>query len=763
MGKLFGLLLKKWHIIVVVVSLLAGQAYCELALPAYTADIVDVGIQRGGIEAPVPERITREEMEKILLVAGDDIDADDVLSRYTLSGGVYALNGDVREKSKAYENLGNSLSLSMLIIYYAENMPGVSADSGDGGGGISAEIESYKEKIRDGMVSLGADEGQVDKNFSEIMEMLKTGDVDFTHPFAQIIIKTVKEQLKTLDPAIIKNAAILQTREIHKKAGIDVDKEQMDYMFKSGGIMILFAFGSMAAAVLTTFLAARVAAFFARETRGMTLRKVLRFGNGEFDDLSVASLITRCTNDVQQTQMFLAMGLRLLIFAPIMGFGALFKVMRKESAMGWVIGLAVGVIFLIVFTLFFIAVPKFHRVQKLVDNLNRISREILTGLPVIRAFSSEEREKKRFDAANADLTKVNIFINRVMATMFPTMMFIMNGVSVLIIWEGAKQIDAGAMLVGDLIAFINYAMQIIMSFLMLSMLSVVLPRAAISFKRIGQVLDKEISVLDPETPVKFGGAGGENLPLLEFRGVSFRYRNAEENALSDISFVSNAGETTAIIGSTGSGKSTLVNLIPRFFDATEGEVLVCGVNVKDVTLADLRGKIGYIPQKSSLFSGTLRSNISYSDGGMDEGRVTAAAKISQAEEFILTKENKYDEPVSQGGANISGGQRQRISIARAIAKNPEIYIFDDSFSALDFKTDAALRKALFESGVTKNGTVIVVAQRISTVMNADRIIVLDRGRVAGAGTHRELLEACEPYRQTAYSQLSKEELERGGA
>jgi ATP-binding cassette subfamily B protein len=487
----------------------------------------------------------------------------------------------------------------------------------------------------------------------------------------------------------------------------------------------------------------------------MTLRRVLRFGNREFDELSAASLITRCTNDVQQTQMFLAMGVRLLIFAPIMGLGAFFKVIRQGSEMGWVIGLAVGIIFTIVLALFVVAVPKFNRIQKLIDNLNRVSREILTGLPVIRAFSREEHEKKRFDVANLDLTKINIFINRVMATMFPTMMFIMNGVSVLIIWEGAKQIDAGTMLVGDLIAFINYAMQIIMSFLMLSMMSVILPRAVISFRRIGEVLDKPVSVNNPENPVKFKDITGR----VEFRGVSFRYRNAEENALNNVSFVSNAGETTAIIGSTGSGKSTLVNLIVRFFDVTEGEILIDGVNVKDVTLEDLRDKIGYIPQKSYLFSGTVRSNIAYSDEGMDDERVVRAARIAQAEEFIESKDGKYDEAISQGGSNVSGGQRQRLSIARAIAKNPEIYIFDDSFSALDFKTDAALRKALFESEATKNSTVIIVAQRISTVMNADRIIVLEHGVVAGIGTHARLLETCEPYRQTAYSQLSKEELE----
>lgn len=520
--------------------------------------------------------------------------------------------------------------------------------------------------------------------------------------------------------------------------------------------MLLFALGSMFAAVTVTFLASTVAAFFARETRKAQLTKVLSFGNAEYDSFSTASLITRCTNDVQSTQMFLTFGLRMLVFAPIMGFGAFFKVMRNEGEMGWVIGLAVGLLLVLVTTLFAFAMPRFNLVQKLIDKLNLVSREILTGLPVIRAFSREEHEKARFDKANRELTKVNIFINRAMATMFPTMMFIMNGISVLIIWVGSKHIDAGQMKVGDLMAFINYTMQIIMSFLMLSMLSVFLPRAVISFRRIGEVLDREISVADPPHPARFPGVTSR--PKLEFKNVTFKYKGAEENVLNNINFASKVGEITAIIGSTGSGKSTLANLIPRFFDVTAGEILVDGINIKSVSMADLRNKIGYIPQKATLFSGTVASNIAYSDEDMDEERIVRAAKISQAEEFILNKENKYDDVISQGGSNISGGQKQRLSIARAIAKNPEIYIFDDSFSALDFKTDAALRKALFESGALKSSTVLIIAQRISTIMRSDRIIVLDDGCIAGKGTHGELMKSCEPYRQIAYSQLSDEEL-----
>jgi len=732
MRKLFNILAQKWYIVLTAICLLALQAYCELSLPSYTADIVNVGIQQGGVDTPVPPKIRKDEMDSLLFISFNDGDPDKdaVLSAYADRGGIYEHTDD---KNDAL--IEEKLSLSMAALYSVDNMtPETFA-------GFKSNLPAFisGEKIA------GFEKMLADKN------------VDNTDSLVIVIAQIFKERLKSLDTQIVRQMSIEYAKAEYVKAGGDADKRQMDYIFSSGGTMLLFALTSMAATVIVTFLASRTAAFFARETRKAMLAKVMSFSNAEFDSFSTASLITRCTNDIQSTQMAITFGMRVLVFAPIMGFGAFFKVMRQGNSMGWVIGLAVGLLLALVITLFTFAMPKFTLIQKLIDKLNLVSREILTGLPVIRAFSREQHERDRFDKANTDLTKVNIFVNRAMATMFPTMMFIMNGISVLIIWAGAKNIDAGNMQVGDLMAFINYTMQIIMSFLMLSMLSVFLPRAVVSFKRIGEVLDKKISVADPEHPVRFNSVTSR--PKLEFKNVCFKYANAEENVLENISFVSKVGEITAIIGATGSGKSTLANLIPRFFDATSGEILVDGVNVKSASMSDLRKKIGFISQKATLFSGTIKSNIAYSDENMDEERIIRAAKISQAEEFILEKENKYDDAISQGGSNISGGQKQRLSIARAVAKNPEIYIFDDSFSALDFKTDSALRKALFESGTLKNSTVIIIAQRISTIMHANRIIVLDDGKVAGTGSHSELLKTCEPYRQIAYSQLSEKELE----
>ncbi|MCL2634124.1 MAG: ABC transporter ATP-binding protein/permease [Oscillospiraceae bacterium] len=734
MSKLFGLLFKKAHVWLVIIVLIVGQAFCELELPGYTADIVNVGIQQSGITSPIPEKIAQSEMEKLLIIVSDRWYEEEILECYSLVDGVYVLTeyGDILEE----------LLLPLAIVYFTDNMTEEMFTGLEQGVDMS--------ELLSGLIT--------EEHVENVRRMIRVGEIDYRDPFVILILQFVKTQIKDLDPAIIYQSALLQARQEHINAGVDVDKMQMEYIYSAGGQMIMYAMFSMFAAVLTTFLAARAAAFFSREARRKTLEKILKFSNREFDDFSVASLITRCTNDVQQVQMILAFGSRMLIYAPIMGLGAFFKVMRQDgSDMGWVIGLAVGAILILVVTLFIVAMPKFNKIQKLIDRLNLISREILTGLPVIRAFSREEAEKQRFDIANMDLTKVNIFINRAMATMFPTMMFIMNGVCVLIIWIGAGQINEAAMRVGDLMAFINYTMQIIMAFLMLSMLSVFLPRAIISYRRIAQVLDKTITVNNPQKPIAIGDSHGS----VEFKNVSFRYHNAEENALNNISFVSKAGETTAIIGSTGSGKTTLINLIPRFFDVSEGEVLVNGVNVMNVRMEDLRDRIGYVSQKAVLFSGSIRENILYAfDEAGDDAHIIPS-KISQAEEFILEKENGYDEEISQGGTNISGGQKQRLSIARAIAKNPDIYIFDDSFSALDYKTDSALRKALADS--VKDKIVLIVAQRISTIMRADRIIVLDEGEIVGVGTHSDLLEACEPYRQIAYSQLSREELEGGAA
>ncbi|MCL1866001.1 MAG: ABC transporter ATP-binding protein/permease [Oscillospiraceae bacterium] len=750
MIKLFNILLKKWHIAAVIVAFLAFQAFCELELPGITADIVNIGIQQSGITSHVPEKVEYERMGHLLLIVKDPWKEADILDCYSLTdGGVYELRESVYESDK-FDELEKLLLEPLAIVLFAETMTPEAF----------AEIES-NEQVRAMFGELPISEESLDEYASDIRNMLEKGEINYYHPFVQLILELVKSRIiANVDPMILRQSAIMQTRGELVAAGVDVSQTQMDYIYKAGFRMVLFALGSMAAAVTVSFLASVVAAAFSRSARRSVFEKVLRFSGKELDSFSSASLITRCTNDVQQVQWVLSYGARILIFAPMMGVGAFFKVIASESGaqMGWVIGLAIGLIFAIVITLIALAMPRFNRIQPMIDRLNLISREILSGLPVIRAFSREEHEKKRFDKANTDLTKINLFVNRLMTAMFPTMMFVMNGVCVLIIWVGASHIDSGNMQIGDLMAFINYTMQIIMSFLMLSMMSVILPRAIVSFRRIAKVLDTDISVTEPESPVVLTASANAGLSV-EFRNVSFKYHNAEDPAVSGISFVANPGETVAIIGATGSGKSTLANLIPRFFDPTEGEILVGGVDIRKVTLRELRGQIAYVPQKTSLFSGTVKSNISYADENMNDERIIGAARIAQAEEFVLEKESGYDEVITQGGGNISGGQKQRLSIARAIAKQAGIYIFDDSFSALDFKTDAAIRRALNDHVSTY--TVIIIAQRISTVMNADKIVVLDDGVTAGIGSHAELLKNCETYRQIALSQLSSDELGGG--
>ena len=566
------------------------------------------------------------------------------------------------------------------------------------------------------------------------------------------MFKEVTSSLEEMPDSILDQMAVQSVNAEYKKLDVDLDKIQLSYLFDKGLRMVGLAFLIMILAILVTFLSAQIGSRLARDLRSSVVHKVMDFSSKEFTEISQASLITRSTNDIQQIQMLVVMVLRILIYAPILGFGAITKV--SGSSMAWVIALAVGLILSLVITLFAFALPKFQRVQKLVDKLNLVSREILTGLSVIRAFKTEKHEKKRFENANMDLTKTNLFVNRLMTIMMPTMMFIMNGVSILIIWVGAKKVDLGTMQVGDLMAFITYTMQIIMSFLMISMVSIMLPRAWISLKRVAEVLNKDISVKNKKETKEFD----ESMKgTVEFKDVYFRYPDAEEDILSNISFKATKGTTTAFIGSTGSGKSTLINLIPRFFDVTGGKILIDGVDIRDVKLEDLRAKIGYVPQKGMLFSGTIKSNILFGNQKGSEEDLYKAAKISQAEEFISEKEDQYDSEISQGGTNVSGGQKQRLSIARAIATNPEIYIFDDSFSALDYKTDHKLRKELAKE--TKNSTIFIVAQRISTILHADQIVVLDQGNVVGIGNHEELMKNCAVYKEIALSQLSKEELE----
>ena len=572
----------------------------------------------------------------------------------------------------------------------------------------------------------------------------------------ETLIFGMEEMTGKLPDTILDQAAVSYVGSAYKNLGIDMDGLQIRYLVTTGGKMAGLALLGMAASVLVGFMASRVGAATGRDLRGRVFRKVVGFSNNEFDHFSTASLITRSTNDIQQIQLIIVMLLRIVLYAPILAIGGVIQVFQTNVSMSWIIGLAVVLIGLVILLLFLVAMPKFRIMQSLVDRVNLVMREILTGLPVIRAFSTQKHEEERFDRANRDLTRTNLFVNRAMTFMMPVMMLIMNGVSVLIMWNGAHGIDNGQMQVGDMMAFIQYTMQIIMGFLMLCMLSIMLPRAAVAADRVEEVLASRTAIKDPDRAEHFA----ENEKgVLRFDHVSFRYPGADENVLEDITFTAKPGETTAIIGSTGSGKSTLVNLVPRFYDVTAGSITLDGADIRNVPQHELREKLGYVPQKGVLFSGDIASNILFGNPDGGEVEMVEAARIAQAEEFIEGKKDRYQSPIAQGGSNVSGGQKQRLSIARAIAKHPEVFIFDDSFSALDFKTDVTLRKALRQK--TKESTVLIVAQRISTIMNAEQIIVLDDGRIAGTGTHRELLENCEVYRQIAASQLSEAELQTG--
>ena len=571
---------------------------------------------------------------------------------------------------------------------------------------------------------------------------------------SDVAIQEIEKQIDEMPDSIVEQAAASYIKNEYEHIGIDTSKRSTSYILKTGARMLALAGLGMAASILVGLMASRVGASVGRGLRKQVFRKVVGFSNAEFDKFSTASLITRSTNDIQQIQLLTVMILRMVLYAPIMAVGGVWKVFNTNADMSWIIGLGVALIIMVVAVLFFVVMPKFKIVQKQVDRLNLVSREILTGLPVIRAFSTERYEEQRFDEANKNLTKTNLFVNRAMTFMMPVMMLIMNGITVLIVWTGGHNVNDGAMQVGDMMAFIQYTMQIIMSFLMICMISVMLPRAAVSAERVDEVLKSHTLIHDDEDARSFPAEGkGE----LAFEHVSFRYPGAEEDVLTDISFTAKPGQTTAFIGSTGSGKSTLVNLIPRFYDVTEGRITIDGEDIRNVTQHDLRRRLGYVPQKGVLFSGNIASNILYGNPDGTEEEMKEAAEIAQAEEFINTKKKKYESPISQGGSNVSGGQKQRLSIARAIAKHPDIYIFDDSFSALDYKTDVTLRNALKEK--TAESTVLIVAQRISTILHAEQIIVLDDGKVVGKGTHKELLKNCEEYYQIAASQLSEKELE----
>ena len=720
--------------VLLIVVLLAIQATCDLSLPDYTSDIVNVGIQQSGIENAVPKVIRESQMNNLTLFMSKS-DKDEVMKYYTL------LNKGEYKDSNVDEKLYELNTKDKSVI---DNLDPIMAKSMM----IASGIEQNKTQILKKITPPGV---PVNKN-TDVMSVLRTMPTEALDNMKS----SVEEKISKMPESMVSQSAIRYVKAEYKAIGMNVDKLQTNYIFKAGAIMLGIALISMVATVAVGYLGARVAAKLGRNLRKQVFGKVVSFSNKEMDEFSTASLITRSNNDIQQVQMLMVMLLRIVFYAPILAIGGFIKVLNTNTSMAWIIGVAVLAILSVVLVLFGLVMPKFKSVQKLVDKVNLVTREMLTGMLVIRAFSTEKHEEKRFDKANTDLMKTNLFVNRAMSMMMPTMMLIMNVITVVIVWNGAHSVDSGSMQVGDMMAFIQYTMQIIMAFLMISMVSMILPRAVVSMGRIDEVISTDLVIKDKKETQSFD----ENKKgIVEFKNVSFRYPNAEEDVLSNITFTAKPGQTTAFIGSTGSGKSTLINLIPRFYDVTEGEILVDGVNVKDVTQHELREKIGYVPQKGVLFSGTINSNLRYGKKDVSEETVRKAAEIAQVSEFIDVKPKKFETEISQGGTNVSGGQKQRLSIARAIAKNPEIYIFDDSFSALDLKTDAALRKSLNEE--TGDSTVLIVAQRISTIINADQIVVLDQGKVVGIGTHKELLKNCEVYNEIALSQLSKEELANG--
>lgn len=758
MKNLFKYAASYWKAMIAIVLILVVQAYCDLSLPAYTSDIVNVGIQQGGIEDEVPRQIATEEMEKLLLFVSED-DQQTVMDAYTEDNTsykkeAYVLKDSVAEEENTMENLKDILQIPMMMTSGIES-----------GSDTTKQMEDkLKEQMSQGMAQSmpqGADrtmpEGESQAESQAVsLDDMSMFDLLKMLPVEQraTMVEKIEEQMSEMSDTILDQASVSFCRSAYKDLGMDMDQTQIHYLLKTGGQMAALALLGMAASIMVAFLASRVGASAGRDLRSGVFHKVVGFSNNEFNHFSTASLITRSTNDIQQIQMLIVMLLRMVLYAPILAIGGVLQVMKTNVSMSWIIGLAVIIIAFVVLLLFLVVMPKFKVLQNLVDKLNLVTREILTGLPVIRAFSTEKHEEERFDDANRTLTKTNLFVNRAMTFMMPVMMLVMNGVSVLIVWTGAHGISDGQMQVGDMMAFIQYTMQIIMGFLMLCMISIMLPRAAVAADRVEEVLKSETMIHDPKQEKHFPEDGKG---VLTFNHVSFRYPGADEDVLEDITFTAKPGETTAIIGSTGSGKSTLVNLIPRFYDVTSGDITLDGVDIREVKQHELREKLGYVPQKGVLFSGDIASNIMFGNSHGSDDEMIEAAEIAQATEFIDTKPEKYKSPISQGGSNVSGGQKQRLSIARAIAKHPQVFIFDDSFSALDYKTDVTLRRALAEK--TSGSTVLIVAQRISTILHAEQIIVLDEGKVAGKGTHAELLKNCPVYREIAESQLSRKELE----
>nr|WP_296265426.1 ABC transporter ATP-binding protein [uncultured Merdimonas sp.] len=725
MKKLFGFLKPYAAQVLVIVCVLVIQAYCDLSLPSYTSDIVNVGIQQSGIDEKVPETLSSDDLTMILAFVSKD-DQKDVAA-------AYEEGGKDDEDEYAYHYDGTVMVLKESVKEDA------------------ARMDKLADQMDTAMVMAMAAESSMSGNEGTAPNAPEAGSADMS------AMENAAEQMADLPESMVEQAVAAYIQNAYEKIGIDVGKISSRYILATGGRMLALAGVGMLASILVGLMASRVGAGLGRGLRKDVFHKVVGFSNGEFDKFSTASLITRSTNDIQQIQLLTVMILRMVLYAPILAVGGVWNVFHTNVDMSWIIALAVVLIFLLVAVLFAVVMPKFRILQNLVDRLNLVSREILTGLSVIRAFDTEKHEEKRFDEANRDLTKANLFVNRAMTFMMPSMMLIMNGISVLIVWVGGHSIDEGTMQVGDMMAFIQYTLQIIMAFLMICMISVMLPRAAVSAERVSEVLDSHTLINDPDQPETLETADEkENKGEITFDHVSFRYPGAEEDVLHDISFTARPGQTTAVIGSTGSGKSTLVNLIPRFYDVTEGSIQIDGHDIRNLRQHDLREMLGYVPQKGVLFSGDIASNILFGNPEGSEEEMEEAARIAQATEFIENKKQRYKSHISQGGSNVSGGQKQRLSIARAIAKHPAVYIFDDSFSALDYKTDVTLRNALKEK--TADSTVIIVAQRISTIRHAEQILVLDDGKIVGKGTHQELLRNCEEYYQIASSQLSEKEL-----
>ena len=755
-------MLPYWKAVIIIIALLFVQAWCDLSLPAYTSDIIDVGIQNNGVEHVVPEKMTADEFDTAQFIMTDK-ETNTWKDIYEKKDDLYELK-DL--SNKELNDIDEELTIPLIMNYQMRAM----------------EVDTFKETIAKQMgkdVSAFADMSVEDigammhvdlKSFKQEKEdddgnKVKVDCVDVRPIFANMLASgamekdqilsmrdTMEDTIDTMGSSLVKSMGIAYAVAADKDAGVNVDKIQKSYLLRAGLKMVGMALLMGLVTVLVGFFASRIGAGIGMNLRDGVFKRVVGFSNAEMDRFSTASLITRSTNDIQQIQMVSVLLLRMVAYAPILGIGGVLKVMQTGAGMGWIIVLAILVILGYVMVLMSVTMPKFKLMQKLVDNINLVSREILTGLSVIRAFGREKKEEERFDGANKELTKTMLFTNRVMTFMMPGMMMIMNVLTVGIVWVGAHKIDAGTMQVGAMTAFITYAMMIVMSFLMLTMMSIMLPRAAVAAERIDEVIHTESSIQDPKAPEELTVHDG----VVRFEHVNFRYPGAEEDVLHDIDFVAEPGKTTAIIGSTGCGKSTLVNLIPRLYDVTGGQITLDGKDIRNITMADLREEIGFVPQKGVLFSGTIASNLRFGKDDASDEQIKKAAEIAQATEFIEAKDDKYDSSIAQGGSNVSGGQKQRLAIARAIAKDPKIFIFDDSFSALDLKTDAALRKALAEN--VKDSTVIIVAQRISTILHAEQILVLDDGRIVGKGTHEELLKNCSVYQEIAKSQLSASEL-----